>query len=307
LSLLRQLRLVGIAILSALPPQTARAIDQIYDGDIARPGQFIINQYADYGRRALNGAPEVAYGVTGWWELGAYLPFTVQDRQLNFDEVRLRSMFISPDDGKRGFFYGVVFSTGYSPGNSTPVFSQQRFDFTTRPIIGFNLSNYEFILNPTFNIGFDRRPEVDFAPSVRAARKIARDLYVGLEYYVDGIGKFGDLARLENLQHTLFAVVDFKAGVFDVSLGAGYSFASKTDSFVANNSDGFVVKAILSYPIPTPTNSTSASGRSDSQVPSYAFPTKNSVASPTKNTAAGERIDNTQASRHDDDDDDDEK
>ncbi len=61
----------------------------------------------------------------------------------------------------------------------------------------------------------------NFAPAFRAAKKVAPDVQVGLEYYAD-FGEIGRFAAVRDQQHTLFAVTDFKAGDFDVNFGVGY-------------------------------------------------------------------------------------
>jgi hypothetical protein len=86
--------LTGALVLVA-PTQAARATDeiQVYNAGIAAVGQFTIQQHLNYvalgskdpafpglfpSNHSLNGTPEFAYGVTDWWEVGLYLPFSVQ-------------------------------------------------------------------------------------------------------------------------------------------------------------------------------------------------------------------------------------
>ena len=45
-------------------------------------------------------------------------------------------------------------------------------------------------------------------------------MFVGLEYYAD-FGEIGRFSKVLDQQHTLFAVTDFKFGVFDLNLGFG--------------------------------------------------------------------------------------
>src|SRR6516164_1657522 len=77
------------------PGRTGHAVNdeiQVYTGEIAKVGQWTIqfhNNYAINGRtepdfeggiipnHALNGTPELAYGITDWWEIGFYAPFAV--------------------------------------------------------------------------------------------------------------------------------------------------------------------------------------------------------------------------------------
>ena len=82
------------------------------------------------------------------------------------------------------------------------------------------------------------------------ARKLGPDTFIGLEYYAD-FGEIGNFAKLADQQHTLFAVTDFKLGVFDVDFGVGYGLTPA--------SDRWVIKTIIGYAFPVP-GSNSATG-----------------------------------------------
>jgi hypothetical protein len=245
----------GAALFVALA-QPAKAIDeiQVYNAGIAAVGQFTIQQHLNYvalglkdppfpgglvSNHSINGTPEFAYGVTDWWEVGLYLPFAIQDQQFLSNSFKLRTLFVSPQADKRDFFYGANFEFS----NTTPPFSQTRFTLEIRPIIGIRNADYEFIVNPIVDIGFGKNGEADFAPAARAARKIGQDTFLGLEYYAD-FGKIGNFAGLADQQHTLFAVTDFKLGVFDVNFGIGYGLTPA--------SDRWVIKSIVGYAFPVP-------------------------------------------------------
>ncbi|MGB8401824.1 hypothetical protein [Bradyrhizobium sp.] len=234
--------------------QPAKAIDeiQVYNAGIAAPGQFTIQQHLNYiavglkdppfagglvSHHSINGTPEFAYGVTDWWEVGLYLPFAIQDRQLLSDSFKLRTLFVAPNAEQRNFFYGVNFEFS----NTTPKFSQTRFAMEIRPIIGVRNGDWEFIVNPIVDIGFGKYGEADFAPAARVARKLGPDLSLGLEYYAD-FGQIGNFAKPADQQHTLFAVTDFRLGVFGVNFGVGYGLTPA--------SDRFVVKTIVGYAFP---------------------------------------------------------
>jgi hypothetical protein len=251
-----------ISLTFAVPAQATDEI-QVYNAGIAAPGQFTIQQHLNYigvgineppfpggivSNHSLNGTPEFAYGLTDWWELGLYLPFSVQDGRFYSDAFKLRTLFVSPHAEQRNFFYGVNFELS----NETPPFAQTRWALEIRPIIGLRNAEYEFIVNPIVDIGFGRYGEADFAPAARLARKFGEDLYFGFEYYAD-FGKIGSFSPLREQQHTLFAVTDFKAGVLDINLGVGYGLTP--------GSDRFVVKSIIGYAFPVPGGSNRPSER----------------------------------------------
>ena len=254
------------AVLTLLiPGVAARATDeiQVYNAGIAEVGQLTIQQHLNYialgqktrsfpgglvSNHSLNGTPEFAYGLTDWWEVGLYLPFSVQDQRFYSDAFKLRTLFVSPHAGQRNFFYGVNFEFS----NETPPFSQSRFSMEIRPIVGIRNGDYEFIVNPIVDIHFGKYAEQHFTPAARVARKFGDDLFVGFEYYSD-LGQIGSFDKLADQQHTLFAVTDFKVGDFGVNFGVGYGLTP--------GSDRFVVKTIIGYAFPVPGATPDANAR----------------------------------------------
>ncbi|MDN4984344.1 hypothetical protein KUL72_35355 [Bradyrhizobium arachidis] len=247
---------LGAALSLSAVGRAAHATDeiQVYNAGIAEVGQFTIQQHLNdvalgqknppfpgelASNHSLNGTPEFAYGVTDWWEVGLYLPFSVQDERFYSDAFKLRTLFVSPHAEQRNFFYGVNFEFS----NETPPFSQSRFSMEIRPIIGMRNSDYEFIVNPIVDIHFGKFSEQHFTPAARIARRFGDDLFAGFEYYSD-LGQIGSFDKLADQQHTLFAVTDFKAGVFDVNFGVGYGLTPA--------SDRLVVKTIIGYAFPVP-------------------------------------------------------
>jgi hypothetical protein len=257
----RSLATLAALASASLIGEPAKATDeiQVYNASIAAVGQFTIQQHLNYvpqgltsppfpgglvSNHSLNGTPEFAYGLTDWWELGLYLPFSIANQQFYSDAFKLRTLFVIPHADQRNFFYGVNFEFS----NETPPFAQTRFAMEIRPIIGVRNSEYEFIVNPIVDIGFGKYGEADFAPAARIARKFGEDLYAGFEYYAD-FGNIGDFPKFADQQHTLFAVTDFKFGIFDVNFGIGYGLTPQ--------SDRWVVKTIIGYAFPVPGGSTS--------------------------------------------------
>jgi hypothetical protein len=236
--------------------QSAHANDeiQVYNGSIAVPGQFTIQQHLNYvgignkdrpfpgglvSNNSLNGTPEFAYGITDWFELGLYIPFSVQDGRFYSNAAKIRTLFVTPNAADKSFFYGINFEFS----NETPPFAQTRWSTEIRPIIGWRKADWEFIVNPIVDVGFGRNGEAHFTPAARLARKFGDDLYFGLEYYSD-FGKIGAFSPLRDQQHTLFAVTDFKVGDFGVNFGVGFGLTP--------TSDKFLVKSIVGYAFPVP-------------------------------------------------------
>jgi hypothetical protein len=131
--LVGMMRASGLAAMCvAISAGGASAVDeiQVYNGEIAKVGQWTLQHHFNYafnGRkepdfpggliphRALNGTPELAYGVTEWYELGLYVPYAIdQNNQLLSNGVKIRHLFVAPNAEKRSFFYGVNFEFSYS-------------------------------------------------------------------------------------------------------------------------------------------------------------------------------------------------
>ena len=242
---------------------------QVYNAEIAAPGQWTIQQHLNYvakgiaqpdyaggviSDKSLNGTPELAYGLADWWEVGFYAPFAVQkNNQFLSDSIKLRTLFVTPHADQRDLFYGLNFEIS----NATPKFSQSRFGLEVRPIIGMRKGDYELIVNPIVDFSFGDYGDTTFTPAVRFAKRIAPEFYLGAEYYAD-FGSIGNFSPIEQQQHTIFAVTDFKAGVFDVNLGVGYGLTS--------GSDRVVFKTIIGYAFPAPGGNDSPSERATTLV-----------------------------------------
>ncbi len=245
-----------LALVLLFAPVTADAFDeiQVYNAEIAEVGQWTIQQHLNYAfkapsdqpfpggfppNHALNGTPEFAYGVTPWLELGWYIPFAVADNQFLSNGAKFRTLFVVPHAGDRNFFYGINFEYDYG----TPPFGQSLFNIEMRPIIGWRNKEWEFIINPIVDFATGRYGEADFVPAVRLARKLGEDFYIGAEYYAD-YGKISNFLPLQQQQQLLFAVTDFKAGVFDIDLGLGFGLTSGSDQLIG--------KIIIGYAFPAP-------------------------------------------------------
>ena len=189
------------------PGRTGHAVNdeiQVYNAEIAKVGQWTIqfhNNYAINGRKepdfeggiipnhALNGTPELAYGITEWWEIGFYAPYAVdQNGQVLSNAGKIRQLFVTPNAAQRSFFYGVNFELSYA----TPRFSETRWNLEIRPIIGFRKGDYEFIINPIVDVGFGENGGATLAPAARLARKFGENLSLGVEYYT-GLGPIQDI------------------------------------------------------------------------------------------------------------------
>jgi len=217
---------------------------QVYDGELASPGQFTLtlhNNFTPSGRHepdfpggvvaehSLNGVPEWAYGVTNWFEAGAYLPvYTVtRDGHFLFDSVKLRALFAVPGAAERQFFYGVNFELSYN----TAHWDTSRYSAEIRPIVGVRLGKIALIANPILDSSFDGPKNLDFAPAVRAAYTLNERWTVALEHYAD-YGPVHNLQATGARAQTAFAVVNYSHRGGGVEFGIGHGLNRASDDLV---------------------------------------------------------------------------
>lgn len=241
---------IGLAVLAgavlAIAPSPARAVDeiQVYNAEIAAPGQFTLQQHLNYiwsgsttpdfpegfaPDRTLNGTPELAYGVTDWYEIGLYVPFAV-DSSGTFlpGGAKLRHLFVSPHAEDRKFFYGLNVELSLQSAR----FSQDPIGLELRPIIGVRDLGWEFIVNPIVDFGFGGGGSSAFAPAARLARNMWGDTWLGVEYYAN-YSPIGAIPPSDQQQHVLFGVIDFKLLGLDVNFGMGFGLTGASDAVVS--------------------------------------------------------------------------
>ncbi len=224
----------------------AWAIDeiQVYNSEINEPGEWSLQLHANYaltGRtapefdggivpdHAWQGTPELAYGVTDWWELGAYWPYAVTrtGEALN-GGAKLRTLFVAPHAKDRQVLLGVNFELGYV----NPAFATDRWNVEVRPILGYRSGPYEFIINPIFDFALDRHDyQGDFAPAARFAYALGSRWHAGLEHYSD-LGPADRVNAYEQQSHTTFAVAEFSESPWDVHVGIGHGWTAASDETV---------------------------------------------------------------------------
>jgi hypothetical protein len=151
-----------------------------------------------------------------------------------------------------------------------PRFSQQIYALEIRPIAGWRNTDWKFITNPIVDVSFGAGGETDFLPALRLARNLGHDFFVGAEYYSD-FGQIGNFLPLQEQQHTIFAVTDFKIGQVDVELGLGYGLTSGSDRVIA--------KTILGYAFPVPGSSEKDTSSKSACAPALNNPFARSLAS----------------------------
>jgi hypothetical protein len=235
---------MAIALSTALSTTARAQTDeiQVYDASIAARGVFNLTWHnndigngirgqafpgAVAANGSFNGVPEWAYGETRWFEAGLYMPLYSHDQTIGwgFDGFKLRALFVVPDADDRTFVYGLNFETSYNAKR----WDTRRITEEMRPIIGWHLKPVDIIINPILDTRFeDGVKGLQFVPAWRLAYNVNGDWAIAAEEYAD-LGTLGNLQSVKNQVHQLFAVVDHKAGSFDLEAGAGFGLTSASD------------------------------------------------------------------------------
>ena len=192
---------------------------------VAAPSRIFLVDWSEIKR---NGTPELAYGITDWWELGFDAPFAVDSGgQFLSNGGKIRNLFVTPSAANRNLFYGVNFEFSYE----TPPFSQTRYALEIRPMMGVRNADWEFIVNPIVDVGFGALGEVDFLPAVRLARNLGHDRFIGIEYYSD-LGQIGNFLPLQEQRHQLLPS-PILSSAFSISIWA-LDMVSRRDRIVSS-------------------------------------------------------------------------
>lgn len=217
---------------------------QVYDAEIAKPGVFnlmVHNNFTPEGlktprfsgglvpNQTLNGVPEWAYGVTDWFEQGLYLPLysMANGEGPVLDGFKVRELFVVPHAAERTFFYGVNFEFSHNSTHWDP----NRYTSEIRPIIGWHLGQFDFIINPILDNSWTGFNNLDFAPSVRIAYNVSNTWAVATEVYSD-YGPLKHFLPADEQSQQLFGVVDYKSDDFNIEAGVGFGLTPASDRLV---------------------------------------------------------------------------
>ncbi len=221
----------------------ARAVDeiQVYTGELAAPNEWALLQHMNYGFtrrkgtdsaqlsafRTVSGTPELAYGVTDWYEAGLYLPFAARNDRFYPGGFKVRNLFAVPDAPNRTFVYGLNTEIAWAPSR----FSRSRWNVEFRPILGLNLGRWQIMSNPIVGLGMGGKQPDAFLPANRVFYRVQEDLSLGIETYSD-MGSVGHFRRFNQQAHQAFAAVEFTVLGVDVNFGVGRGLTPASDRWM---------------------------------------------------------------------------
>jgi hypothetical protein len=162
----------------------------------------------------------------------------------------VRELFVVPNAAGRTFFYGINFEFSYNAKHWDP----NRSTSEIRPIIGWHLGKFDFIINPILDNSWQGFNQLDFAPSARLAYNVSKTWAVAAEVYSD-YGVIKHFLPIEQQSHQLFGVIDYRGGAVNIEAGIGFGLTSA--------SDRMVVKLMVSRDIYQPPQKTDQERRSE--------------------------------------------
>lgn len=229
---------------------------QVYTDDINAPGKFGLELHVNatpQGRAApdypgeivpqhgLRLTPEFSYGLSQTFEAGFYLPMERTGNGANDlagAKLRLKWLPVQPDEKAGGWFAGANCELSWLQRR----FEEHHWSMELRTMVGYRQADWLVAANPVFGwalAGPDRVARPEFELQLKAARRIARGISFGPEYYVD-LGPLGRALSRAKQDEVLYAAldVDLHPWVFNFGVGRGLSAAS----------DRWTVKFIFEVP-----------------------------------------------------------
>ncbi|MGH7284565.1 MAG: hypothetical protein ACRELY_23820 [Polyangiaceae bacterium] len=226
---------------------------QVYDGTADHaltPGiELHLNDWAAGNRTSappeaplhgqLHATLEPSFGITSFWEVGAYLQGALRTDvdHVDFGGAKLRSKFVTPPTWDPHWRLGANFELSYLPST----YDHDRWGSEVRPIVAWHDANWLFAFNPIFDQPFAGSDAAD-GPSFEPALKIARTVgpvAVGIEYYAT-LGPLGAIEPWQHQEQQIFEVIDLlSVEHFELNAGIGEG--------LTQDSRGTVLKMIVGY------------------------------------------------------------
>jgi hypothetical protein len=244
---------VLIVVTGFVPSRVARALDafeiQVYDGTANAAGapglELHINDVVRGSTTAM--PPELApnhqahftlepsYGVTDFWELGAYLQTALRDDgTFDFAGVKARSKLVTRPSWSTTRRLGLNVEVSDIPAR----YEAERWGLELRPIVAQDLGRFSVVVNPIVGVSLTGGAAT-FEPAAEVLFAWPRLASLGLEYYAD-LGNIAGFSRVRDQKHYLFEVANLlRFRSFELNVGVGEGLTTTSNPFVA--------KLILGY------------------------------------------------------------
>jgi hypothetical protein len=243
-----------IAIIGVVPSRAACALDafeiQVYDGTADAAGTPGLELHVNDVVRGSTMAPpppelasnhqahftlEPSYGVTSFWELGAYLQTALRaDGTFDFAGVKARSKLVTPPSWSTTRRLGLNLEVSDIPAR----YEVERWGLELRPIFAQDLGRFSVVVNPIVDVALTGAGAT-FEPAAEILFAWPQLVSVGLEYYAD-LGDIEGFSRVRDQKHYLFEVANLlRVRNFELNVGVGEGLTATSNPFTA--------KLILGY------------------------------------------------------------
>jgi hypothetical protein len=244
---------LGAALTLVLPALAAPEEIEVYRADLNAPGAFTLETNHSYvvsgpdetdypGQQASDHryrlTPELSYGLTPNWELGALVVTTLDaSGRYGVSGAKARIRYIAPHD-EYGFYWGGNFEVGRVAHR----IELNPWGEELRGIAGYEGRRWILAVNPTleWSISGPKPEPVSFQMQSKLGYRVDERLILGLESY-NSFGPVQRFSRPQDEEQMLYATADmsFKRVSVNLGLGRGLSGAS----------DGWVAKAVIAIPL----------------------------------------------------------
>ena len=257
------------ACLAVLFPLRARAFDpfeiQVYDGTAdprGVPAAELHLNTVPIGQKDFD-PPELpphqqshftlepSFGITDWWEVGAYLQTTLErSGTFAYAGVKLRTKFVTQRGWNAHWRLGVNLEVSLIPER----FDRDRWATEVRPIAAWEDEHWLFAWNPIVDTplagpGWSEGPSFD--PAFMAKIKIEGKVAVGIETYSD----FGPIAQPSSWSHQLhylFEAFDLlSVRNFELNAGIGEGLTTASNALTVKVIVGYAWEGIPKQALPT--------------------------------------------------------
>jgi len=250
---LRRLLASACALVGAAAVPTAAAAQdpfeiEVYSNHTAVRGEWELDAHLNYtatGTTAYDGlvaptehqthlALELTRGITGYWEVGAYLLSAYRPGAgVEYAGWRLRSRVRFPESWR----LPVNASLGAELEFTQPAYDETATGLEIRPTLGRRFGRVQVDLNPVVERGLRGRGsagagEWEFEPAARVGVRLSKAVDLSLEYY-------GKTALFESVQpaggaaHQFYPSLDLKLGNdFECSIGVGVGTTAAANRLV---------------------------------------------------------------------------
>lgn len=218
---------------------------QVYTDEMTGPGHFGMDLHNNF---VISGSsepdypgaqppdhvyrftPEFYYGVSNTVEAGLYvLATTAPDGQPNFVGQKLRLKYIAPHDETRGAFWGANLEVG----KTSHRVSQAPWNSELKGIYGYRSGRWTLAgnLDLDWSLSGPVNTPVSAGIDTKVAYRTSADYDIGFESYNE-LGPLRHMGHLNQLDQTLYAVIDAKVGKLDLNAGLGRGLNPASDRWV---------------------------------------------------------------------------